>query len=206
MAVAVLLMLSSVAFADNGGLYLSGKGGIGFMRGDKSLAHNQTTGLVDEETKWKSDTFSYGGSVGWNWIDTGAPIRTEVEYYDHGTLKMEHSDDNATFSISTKIQTLQFNLFYDFYNTTSFIPYIGGGVGIANIKSTGGGKSATNVSYSLFGGAAYKLTDSLLLDMMYRIDQFGSRKFEWQDTNNSYDGKIKNMYSISGTLGLRYQF
>lgn len=199
-----LMTVSSMALADGGGLYVAGKAGLGFIRGDKSLSHNQTAGPAKDDTNWKSDKLSYGAAIGWNWLDTGTPIRTEIEYYDHGSVEMKHSDDNATFAISTDIQTLQFNLYYDFYNDTRFIPYLGAGVGIANLDSDG--KKTSNVSYSLFGGTAYKLTESLLLDLTYRINQFGTTKFRWSDTNNSYVGKIKNMYAIEGTLGFRYQF
>lgn len=203
-AALMLMTVSTLALADNGGLYLTAKGGVGFMRGDKSLSHNQTT-INSDETKWKDSVFSYGGAVGWNWLDAGVPLRTEVEYYDHGDIKMTHSDDNATFSVTTDIQTLQFNVYYDLYNSTSFIPYLGAGVGVANLKSKGG-KSTSNVSYSLFAGTAYKITETMLLDFTYRINQFGTQKFDWSDTNNSYEGKIKNLYAIEGTLGLRIQF
>lgn len=203
-ALALLLVTtSSMAFADGGGLYFAGKAGMGFLRGDESMSNNSTATGAD--TTFSSDLLSYGGAIGWNWLDQGAPIRTEIEYYDHGTLTLKHRDSNSTFNSSTDIQTLQFNFFYDFYTETSFIPYLGAGVGMASLKSSG--EKTTNVSYTLFAGAAYKLTESLLLDMTYRINQFGTGKqFKWSDTNNSYDVKIKNMYGISAGLGLRYQF
>ncbi len=203
---AIFMMgMSTLALADGGGLYLSAKGGIGFMRGDKTMSHNQTS-LDNDKTSWSSDTFSYGAAVGWNWFDTGAPVRTEIEYYDHGKVKMTHNDDNGTASASSAVQTLQLNVYYDFYNDTNFVPYLGLGAGVANVKNTGG-KSSTNFAYSLIAGTGYKFTESLLLDIGYKISQFGEgATFTYSDADNSYDGKIKNMYSIEGTIGLRYQF
>ncbi len=203
LALIVCLTMASAAIAENGGLYISGKAGLGFMRGDKSLSHNQTS-LTNEETTWSNSPFSYGASVGWNWLDSGVPLRTEVEFYDHGSMKMKHADSNATFDITTEIQTIQCNMFWDFHNETRFIPYLGGGVGMANLKTSG--KSKSNVSYSLFAGAAYKITESFLLDMQYRVNHFGEIKFDNTQGDNEYYGKIKNIYAIEGTLGLRYQF
>lgn len=202
----VCFTMTTVAFAEdgNGGLYVSGKAGIGFIRGDKSLSNNQTASPASDETKWTTGTLSYGASIGWNWLDSGLPVRTEIEYYDHGDTKMTHKDANATFDVTTEVQTVQMNLFYDFYTDTNFIPYLGGGIGVAQVKS--GGKSVSNVAYSLFGGAAYKMTDNLLLDLQYRINNFGEVKLDWRDTNNEYTGKIKNLYAIEAALGLRYQF
>ncbi len=204
-ALVVSMTVCGMALADGGGLYVTAKGGVGFLRGDKSMSHNSTD-ATNDTTSWKSKPFSYGGAIGWNWLDQGAPIRTEVEYYDHGSIKMEHKDSNSTFtSPSTDIQTLQFNVYYDFYNSTSFIPYLGAGVGMAQLST--GGEKTSNISYSLFAGAGYKLTDDLLLDMSYRISQFGSGKeFKWSDTNNSYEGRVKNLYAIGVAMGLRYQF
>lgn len=207
LAVVLCLTLVPVAQAekhDNGGLYVAGKAGIGFIRGDKKMSNNQTSAPTNDETKWSSSGLSYGAAVGWNWMDAGVPIRTEFEFYDHGQVKMTHEDDNATFDVSADIQTVLFNFYYDFYTDTRFIPYLGAGVGMANVKSSG--KSKTNVSYGLYAGAAYKMTDSLLLDMQYRINHFGEVGFDWQDTNNSYSGKIQDLYSIEAVLGLRYQF
>ncbi len=202
-ALVMCLTMATAASAEDGGLYLTGKAGLGFMRGDKSLSSNNTDSTGDN-TKWSSSALSYGAAVGWNWLDAGVPLRTEVEYYDHGKLKMTHTDSNATFDVSAKIQTVQFNLFWDFHNETSFIPYLGGGVGIANVK--GAGSSKSNVSYSLFAGSAYKLTESLMLDFQYRINHFGELKFDEVVGNNAYEGKIKDMYAVEGALGIRYQF
>jgi len=199
------LFVSPVAQASDGGLYLSVKGGLGVLGGDKTLSHNQTK-LKNNTTSWKSNLFSYGGSVGWNWMGFEVPLRTELEYYNHGSVKMKHTDSNATFSTgTTEIQTLQFNLFYDFHNSTIFIPYVGAGVGKARLKS--GSASKDNFSYSLFAGSAVKLTETILLDFTYRVNNFGDGfGFSHTGPKGTYTGKMKNMYAVEGTVGLRIQF
>lgn len=195
----------SLAHAGDGGLYISAKGGIGILGGDKTLAHNQTK-LKNNNTDWKSNHLSYGASVGWDWMGFDIPIRTELEYYKHGSVKMGHSDANATFTTdATDIQTLQFNLFYDFHNKTIFIPYVGAGVGKARLTS--GSESKDNMSYSLFAGSAVKLTEMVLLDFTYRVNNFGDGfAFSHTAPKGSYSGKMKNMYAVEGTVGIRIQF
>ncbi|CCH48624.1 outer membrane protein [Pseudodesulfovibrio piezophilus] len=206
LAVAFLLMsFGSSAMADGGGLYVAAKAGLGYMRGDESFSHNQSSEPNNSESGWSNSAFNYGAALGYNWLDEGVPLRTEVEYYDHGTVTMRHDDDNATFEMDTDIQTVQLNIFYDFYTKTNFIPYLGAGFGIAQLDTDG--ETTSNFCYSLFAGTAYKLTDMIMLDLTYRINQFGdSRDYSWSDTNNDYTVKAKNLFSIEGTLGVRIQF
>jgi len=146
---------------------------------------------------------------------TQAPIRLELEYAWRAKAKEETAYTFLGVPVKEKgeiqINTIFANAFFDMHNSTAFTPYIGGGLGAARVKGSymtetlrgkkGFNKSAWFFSWNVGLGLAYKLSDSLALDLNYRYVDFNK-------VNDNLTGiKYKvDTHSQEGLLGLRYTF
>ncbi|MGE4505005.1 MAG: outer membrane protein [Desulfovibrionaceae bacterium] len=221
-ALALCLVLPAVsAMADDGGWTVSLKAGYGFgdISGgatDPGVDANATSTGFDDEDGWLAAM-----AVGYDWSGQGVDLRTEVEYsFYHGVdydAQNTTAADKADMSADIDVQTLMFNVYYDFENSTSFTPYIGVGAGIAMISCdvdygagygvgvnvADGDADATNFAWSVSGGVSYELTDYVDLDLQVRYVDFG-------DTDEYADGNYKfqadDLSSTDVLIGVRYTF
>ena len=156
----------------------------------------------------------WGGSVaaGLSFQYPKGKIRTELEYNKKADLEDSFTEwgDKATM----KIQSLMLNTYYDIDTGTKFTPYIGGGIGYAQIKihdaywneCYGEDIKGTNFSWQLGAGVSYLATDNISFDIGYRYINFGDVSETQNYDINSFE---KNEYNITAKefyLGLRYQF
>ena len=216
---ALSLMVSGMAIASDGGFYVSVKAGGSFLDASKSASTNSTT-ATGASSKFKEDTsLAIGGAVGYNWMDSDLPVRTELEYMYRGDFKFRYADSNSTLTNKIDLHTLMLNAYWDFYNSTSFTPYINGGVGVAWIQedfSTGtvtdaitapSSNTKANFAFNLGAGVGWEMTDSVILDLAYRYNYYGDGKaVTATGTNNSVQSKVKNISTHDVLLGLRYEF
>ncbi len=218
---AVSLMLTGVAFAENGGFYGSIKAGGSFLDATKSTSTNSTD-ATGSSSKFKDDSgYALGAAVGYNWMDMDMPIRTELEYMYHSDFKFQAEDSNSTLTDKINLQTLMLNAYWDFYNSTAFTPYINGGVGFAWVKekfSTTAGTAAltapddhttTNFAFNLGAGVGWSITDSVIMDLAYRYNHYGNGKKVTAGLATEAVRKtsqVKNISTHDVLLGLRYQY
>lgn len=142
------------------------------------------------------------------------PLRMELEYalYSNasgsGNYDMPPSLANQIVNIKNStgrsaqvdldlklrnIQTLMFNAYWDFHNSTNFTPYIGAGVGLAFLQTDGsvtttmyrgagttkvykqdiGTRNNTNFAWQVGAGCSYAFTDTISLDLGYRFMGLG---------------------------------
>lgn len=214
----MVLAFAGTALAGDGGFYGSVKVGGSFLDASKSSATNATA--TGASSKFKNDTgLAVGGAVGYNWMDYDMPIRTELEYMYRGDFKYKYSDSNSTLTDKIDLHTLMLNGYWDFYNSTSFTPYINGGVGIAWVQedfSTGTitdaisapkNKTSTNLALNLGAGVGWSMTESMILDLAYRYNYYGDgKKVTASGTGNSVTTQVKDIGTHDVLLGLRYQF
>lgn len=163
------------------------------------------------------------------------PVRVELEY--SATSKMdrkmssswsdEDSEGYEDFKMKIDVQSLFFNAYYDFKNTTSFTPYIGAGVGLAfvgaktsvNSHEEGesdesyslGKKTRTNFAWNVGLGCAYALNDTVSIDLGYRYADFGKAKtksYSGVDDGQPFTvyGKAQNVAMHQFMLGARFTF
>lgn len=210
---ALTLMLSGVAFAEKGGFYGSVKVGGSYLDATKTLSSNSTGN--NSSSKFDKEAGVFGLAAGYNWMDSDLPIRTELEYMYTGDFKYKYSDSNASLTDKINLQTLMLNVYWDFYNSTDFTPYINGGVGAAWVSedfstttiSTPSNKTSTNFAFNLGAGVGWSLTESVILDLAYRYDYYGNGK---QVTGTSagvnIESQVKDLGTHKALLGLRYQF
>lgn len=220
---AALALVASLAFgtayaADNGGVYVGIKGGYEYM--DPSKKSVTTTNGQNATNESRSDKSGYtvGGAIGYNFVETGLPIRAEAEYLYHNQFK--YSAVNGTqpalgtgqFSSKIDIHTVFANFYYDIKTGTAFTPYVGAGLGVAWINqkidttftgATSGNKDATNFAWNVGAGVGYSLTDNIIMDLGYRYTSFGDAE-KYNSGTVSY--QAKDIQSHEALLGLRYQF
>lgn len=216
-----LLVPTTAAFAaEDGGWVLGAKAGYGWGSYDDNTSDtgtdtNATSTSFDDEDGWVGSVF-----VGYDWSDEGVDLRTELEYSMYHDADYEASNSTiagaAKLNADIDIQTLMFNVYYDFENNTSFTPYLGLGAGLAiidvdvdsdatysNNAKVEGNMDATNFAWSASAGIAYEMTKNWDLDLQLRYVDFGSSgSIEEQNVNLEFD----DLSSTDLMLGLRYTF
>jgi len=216
-----LFMVPVHAKAQQLGLYVTPKFIYGGMIMDNTKGHLDARfqGTLVEAESWKlnGSDHAFGGSlaIGYNFnTRLNVPVRAEIEYalFSDTKNKTSHSgrgfDDNgdlvwgenSSFEQRFGVQTLFFNAYYDFHNSTAFTPYIGAGLGMAFINTKAknnstwydsfndvwetdewetwstGSKRNTNFAWNVGAGVAYNFTENVALDLGYRFVGLGSAK------------------------------
>ena len=212
---AMTLLFSGLAFAEDGGFYGSIKAGGSFLDATKSASVNGTT-PTGASSKFKTDSgMAFGAAAGYNWMSSDLPIRTELEYMYHSDFKYKYSDSNASLTDKITLHTLMLNGYWDFYNSTSFTPYINGGAGIAWVKekfsattvTAPSSNTSTNFAFNVGAGVGWNMTESIILDLAYRYNYYGSgKKVTATSTNKYIKSQVKDIGTHDVLLGLRYQF
>lgn len=150
-------------------------------------------------------------------------VRTEIEYgYNNYTSNSgSYSHNIGGFSILTgykiesKIQTVMWNSYYDLDTGTKFTPYIGVGIGYANIKEKAGvanqydsqsaKDSEDNFAWNISTGVSYEISSNMDAELGYRYTDYGSVKNS--ENRGYYSSNAKRDYdSHEIMLGLRYNF
>ncbi len=203
---AVLLcfvMVAPATAADTTGIYAGGKF------------------IYSYQTVWGGgifgDSYSQGTAAGGVFLgydfyrQTDIPIRTEIEYAFRGNLYRDDSSLGYNSETFYNMQTLLVNFYFDFYNESSFTPYVGGGLGAGfmtgeyQLKGNGlsynGTMDDTVLAWNVAGGVGYAITDRITADLGYRYISYSSS----YNNNTSQDFET----STSGhevSLGVRFNF
>ena len=150
------------------------------------------------------------------------PVRAELEYaaYGNASHHLGFVDRVVGDSLSAKhrvgFQTLLANVYWDITNFHGFTPYIGGGIGMAFLKtrvnySYAGTGEYENGSFSdtdtVFAGqvglgCSYAFTDNISADLGYRFLMMGDGDADISGMSM----KSKDLYAHQLTLGVRVTF
>ncbi len=182
-----------------------GPGGGGAFIFDSSADHSKGIGVY--------------AAVGYDW---GNSWRTELEF-SHRNNDITSIATNpgfagfpaGTVSGDSTAVALMFNLLHDFNSGTRYTPYIGGGVGFADVDhdiigangpiAIGYGANNRSFAYQGIVGVAVDLADSLALDLSYRY--FGTTKENITGTLNGAPASIAVGYGAHSIFaGLRWNF
>lgn len=159
----VLLGSNSGALAQS--IYYGFHGGL-------NSAHDAdaTDGVVTLESEYDLG-YAAGGFVGY---DLGDGLRVEGEI----TYRANDFDALGGVSLGGDVSSLalMLNGFYDFDAGSPFVPYVGGGIGVANVSAneiTLGGVTqvdddATVFAYQLGAGIGYEVSPTLTMTADYR--------------------------------------
>ncbi len=201
------LCLSGVAMAAD--FYVAA--GVGISYGDDA----SFDGTESYEVSFDDNTF-YGGAVG---LRHGA-VRTELELArrenDAESIYDGFYQDTTNATGEQTVTTLMFNVLYDFNTAGTVQPYIGAGVGIADVETKVAGRFGPNIDSSQvvpaaqgMAGVAVKLNHNIaaVADLRY----LRSASFD-ADATNDYchcpssmeaESEIEN---ITASVGLRISF
>lgn len=113
------------------------------------------------------------------------PARVEAEglYLAKVSNSGQIIPSSTTYSQKNSILGLFVNAYLDFHNSTIFTPYIGGGLGMAQVKSGGHvnginapNSNESNLAWNIAAGFATEINYNLKLDLGYRYANFGTAR------------------------------
>jgi len=110
--------------------------------------------------------FVFGGVIGYKWA-FGLRAEGEISYRENDM------DNIGGVPVSGDLSSLTFmaNGWYDFNTGTPWIPYVGGGIGVASVSvdSPGFDESDTVFAYQFGGGIGYEVNTGIVLSADYRF-------------------------------------
>lgn len=158
------------------GPYASVKGGLSVLA-DSDLSYSDgSTAKLSFDNGWGLDV-----ALGYQW----PMFRVEGEVAYRSNDVDEFSDSFGTVQINGDIKSWSgmANGYYDFSNTTTVTPYVGGGLGVARIDGSsdelGWDDNDTVFAYQFMAGVNFALTKQISLDVEYRY--FGTQDPEFDD-------------------------
>lgn len=166
-----------------------------------------------DSVKFKGDENSgsfqtWGGDIAVG-VKTG-DVRAELEY---GFTKMgtkDISDEDGSGKGKFGMQTVMLNGYYDFHNDSIFTPYVGAGIGFADmtlkISSEEGAASKSKVkfAYGLKAGVGIEVAKNVTVDVGYRYLKPSVAKYGYDEDD---DALIKMKTHMSeATVGVRFAF
>jgi opacity protein-like surface antigen len=157
--------------------------------------------------------YGWGANVGYR---ITPEIRAEFEFArrESDTDKVIVTNPIPPGTVSSQRSTSYMaNVYYDFINSTSYIPYLGAGLGMSKVNApiyyVAGGQSTMlkewTMSYQFMAGISYKLD----LDLNPIVFNFGYRYFTGQDMEvniNGSNGAKATYFNDSHNLELGGRF
>lgn len=180
------------AMASEYGIYVAPKVAWSHVSMDHNAVGSDSSGPFFTMSGGDNDNVFFGGlALGYDFYTKfEVPLRAEVEYMvSLNELEAEASALNiqgipTTVKSELDIQTLFFNVYYDFHNESQFTPYIGGGVGFARLELDSdsfidgaswlsASEKETNFAWNLGAGCSYAVSDTISFDLNYRYSDLG---------------------------------
>ena len=136
-------------------------------------------------------------------------ISMEIEYaYRNTDFTVTDRDEGDRADGDTSANAFMFNALYMFDGmgaTGAVRPYLGGGIGGANVEVSAGGQdfdTETVFAYQLIGGVSYELNSNVNLFAEGRWFETESGEFDGPE-QESFDGKFETFDLL---VGMRYAF
>lgn len=221
-ACALVLALALPAQAEVMGVY----GGIKIIDSIQSTGNISKTnagGLGIDE--YSQNTIGGGVFAGYDFYPAyQVPMRVELEYAIRGNSETtwDKSYSNANYETKGKygLQTVFFNAYWDFHNSTAFTPYIGAGLGMGfidnkytvsgNEDGQGGefskSKMNTVFAWNVGLGASYAFTENISADLAYRFVGLGENEVSTWSNGGDKIKLTTHPYANEFSLGLRFTF
>lgn len=212
-------------------IYITVGGGVTWMENDDWYRNPSPTNVVTFQVMQPSDSENVVGmvnaAIGYQFHIL--PIRAEVAYhwydtatYDWRPLYKEASAPTSPAGQGTiESQSVLFNIYYDWYNTTRLTPFIGAGIGyyhnhsefsvFAGNRSPSSGVFEPNNNHGLAWGASagvkYEITSNWLVDIRADYTDLGFVQI-YEFAGNDRQALMKNddFYAITAMANLTYAY
>lgn len=113
-------------------------------------------------------------------------VRMEVEYTHNKKASKDVAAQKSAPTIDASVQTKAVfgNIYYDFQSTSAWVPYIGGGLGAAKLKTVAMEESDNKSTFAWNAGFGlqYRMSRNGSFDLGYRYVDYGSFKRHFNDT------------------------
>lgn len=194
-----LVFGSTLAAANDKGLYIGGAGGLNFLTEDSDLNA--------AEAEYEDFNWALSGAVGYA-LGNGLRFETEVGYRPND---IDNITGVAGGSGDVDVLNWMFNALYDLdYWNLPVKPYVGGGIGIAHVDFDGVTPVAgstindSDIGFAFQGiaGVSLDLTENLAATLDYRHLRVPSVSFRTNGGTNVDSDYATNQIMI----GLRYTF
>lgn len=135
-------------------------------------------------------------------------LSMELEYaYRKADFTVSDRDEGDQTDGDTSAKALMVNALYVFdgMGSTGVQPYLGAGIGAANVEKSAGGQDFEAdrlLAYQLIGGVGYKVNPNVSLFAEGRWFQTEADKFDGPD-GESFDGKFETLDLL---VGMRFAF
>lgn len=162
--------------------YISGNVGIASVN-DSNIKGGSDSGEMSFD-----NGFATTGAIGQT---IGSAARVEIELgYRANNINKVSLDGPGTATVKGDISTYSLlgNAFYDFATGSRFTPFIGAGIGLANIEADIdlAGREDDNVfAYQLAAGGSMAVGENLNIDLQYRY--FGTADPNFNGLDAEYD-------------------
>lgn len=200
-------MASAQAFS-LGEVYLKGFGGATWPSGFDSTLKEDGERIARPSFDYDTG-YTLGAAVGAAFTPN---ISMEIEYAyrraDVAITDRDDDDESGRADGDTSANAFMFNALYVFDGmgaTGAIQPYLGGGIGGANVKTSAGGQNFdadTLLAYQFIGGVSYEMNPNVILYAEGRWFQTESGKFDGPGSEN-FNGEFETFDLI---VGVRYVF
>jgi outer membrane immunogenic protein len=194
------------------GIYFGGQAGYGF--GKTKLKNEDGESLYDGNGKL--DGFLGGVYAGYN-FDLGNSmvlgIDGDVTYNKYKKNENVVFPGNASVTTQTKSEWGGAARLRAGYAVDRFLPYIAGGVALAQVKNSRqlevgddlsyASLSKTRVGYTVGAGVDYAATDNVVLRLEYRFTDLGTDKFRFNEASQEVKSKLQ---TNDIRVGVAYKF
>lgn len=223
----VLLSYTSIASAKDG-IYITGKLGTSVLNNYGNKSDLNGDDITNGNSKISSHTkgvFGGGAALGYDFNEQyQLPVRVELDLTFRGQGEASGNQnvtiENMPFDIDVKNKvrttTYMINGYYDFHNSTDFVPYVSVGMGIAHLKLQNNlngedvvSGSSNNFAWGVGLGAKYLLTNNISVDASYKYINAGKAKASFSGTE---DGEFTEYHTESKSasndfmVGITYSF
>ena len=167
--VSALVFAASYASAE--GLYVRGIAGATFPTDTTISGDTLDSYEIEYDTGWL-----LGAAVG-NVLNNNVRVEGEFAYSKSDVDKW---DGQVVVDIDMEVWSFLVNCYYDIQTDSPVTPFIGGGIGVANVDLNVQGDSAdaTVFAYQASAGIGYAVNDSVTIELGYRYMGTSAPEYE----------------------------
>jgi opacity protein-like surface antigen len=221
---ALVILLATPASAEVQGMYV-GLRFIDSVQSTGSISGDENIGTFGVGS-YTTNTVGGGAFAGYDFHPQNRiPVRFEIEYIVRTNtqnqwikfINSKGSIGGGAFGGGWNLQTILFNVYLDFHNSSAFTPYIGTGAGVGLVQNRyrlylnnngrklyDGMKDKTNTvfAWNVGAGCSYSLNENFSLDLGWRFVGLGRNETVIGEGHKIVMSPRANEFSV----GLRFTF